>query len=353
MYTNSLYKKKLNTVLLLKNLVKVLLLNIKKNKIFISLLTIITILVLFSGCINNDSEAMEIKYGGQYYPGEFLLKGGDFWSKYNLTVEHILFSSGSENNQGLISGEIDINCGSDSKTVSLFNAIPDQALIIGTIQKGDRYSTVVKENSEYQSWGDLKGKTVGTKLGTGAEQVLRRYFEENQSLSWGDYEWVNLNIEDMIAALDGGTIEAFTAWEPTPGIAEAQGIGRILRTFGDIALVPVSIHTTLDYAKDHREEIVKFLATHIDKYQMIISDPDQAAEIAAQAASATGNIVSADAFKKIFNRINFSIEFDEEVLASINDTAEFLFNQGKIDTIPTIKWDKSFLEEAMELQEKS
>ena len=48
----------------------------------------------------------------------------------------------------------------------------------------------------------------------------------------------------MIAALDNEQIEAFTAWEPTPAIAEAMGIGRMLRTYGDIALVPASIHTT-------------------------------------------------------------------------------------------------------------
>jgi len=313
------------------------------------MLGLITIASL-SGCIGG--EKVDIRYGGQYYPGEFLLEGKNFWEKYGLKVEHILFSSGTENNQALISGDIDINCGSDSKTVALFNAIPDKALIIGTLQKGDRYSTVVRVDSPYQTWEDLKGKTVATRLGTGAEQVLRRYFEQNENLSWDDFNWVNLKIEDMIAALESGTIEAFTAWEPTPAIAEAQGIGRILRTYGDVALVPVSIHTTIEFANTHREEIVKFLAAQMDKAEMIKNDPDLAAELAAQAASERGYNVSADAFKKVFERINFSIDFDGKVLDAINDTAHFLYEQGKIDKIPQIKWDKSFLEEAKELRKK-
>jgi ABC-type nitrate/sulfonate/bicarbonate transport system substrate-binding protein len=330
---------------------------LKKEKIKM-LFVIATILLfisgIFAGCLGVDeSEAGKIRYGGQYYPEEFLLQGYDFWSKYDIDVEHTLFSSGSENNQALISGEVDINCGSDSKTVSLFNAMPDDVVIIGTIQKGDRYSTVVRADSDYQTWEDLKGKTVGTRLGTGAEQVLLRYFEIDENLSWDDFDWVNLNIEDMISALDAGTIEAFTAWEPTPGIAEAQGVGRILRTYGDIALVPVSLHTTLDYIKNHREDIVKFLAAHLDKTEMIETDPEGAAALAAQAASASGNEVSADAFLKIFGRINFSIDFNEEVLASINDTAQFLYDQGKIDSIPTIRADRSLLIEAMKLREGS
>ena len=35
-------------------------------------------------------ELKPIRYGGQLYPEEFLLKGGDFFSKYGLIVEHTL-----------------------------------------------------------------------------------------------------------------------------------------------------------------------------------------------------------------------------------------------------------------------
>jgi len=327
----------------------------KKEKMKIIFVTATILLLtagLFSGCIKEEAEAGTIRYGGQYYPGEFLLEGRNFWDEYNIEVEHTLFSSGSENNQALISGDVDVNCGSDSKTVALFNSLPDDAVILGTIQQGDRYSTVVKVDSEYETWTDLKGETVATRLGTGAEQVLRRYFDQNESLSWDDFEWVNLNIEDMISSLDAGSIEAFTAWETTPGIAEAQGVGKILRSFGDIALVPVCLHTTLDYAEEHREDIVKFIASHMDKAELIKDDPEQAAELAAQAASDQGIEVSSEAFLKMFNRIDFTIELNSNILASINDTAQFLYDQGKIDSVPTLRWDESFIEEAMELRQQ-
>ncbi|MCD6108943.1 MAG: ABC transporter substrate-binding protein [Thermoplasmata archaeon] len=325
--------------------------NTDKKYLCVVMLGILVGTSLLAGCIGGEKK-VDVRYGGQYYPGEFLLEGKNFWEKYGLNVEHILFSSGSENNQALISGEIDINCGSDSKTVALFNAIPDRALIIGTLQRGDRYSTVVRADSNYHSWEDLKGKTVATRLGTGAEQVLRRYFEQSENLSWNDFNWVNLKIEDMISALESGTIEAFTAWEPTPSIAEAQGVGRILRTYGDIALVPVCLHTTVEFAQKHREEIVKFLAAQMDKADMIKNNPEKAAQLAAQAASKVGYNVSADAFERVFKRINFIIDFDGKILDAINDTAHFLYEQGKIDKIPQLRWDRSFIEEAKTLREK-
>lgn len=312
------------------------------------------LVILLAGVLivgGDDQEA--IRYGGQYYPGEFLLKGyPELWAKYGIEVEHILFSSGTENNLALISGSIDINVGSDSKTAALFAAIPDEALIIATVQRGDRYSTIVGVDSPYQTWDDLKGKTVGTRLGTGAEQVLLRYFDQVEDLSWDDFNWVNIKIEDMIAALDNESIEAFTAWEPTPAIAESQGVGRVLRSYGDIALVPVSIHTTLEYAESHREEIVRFLAAHLDKVDLIESFPDLAGRLAAEAAGAQGIEVSPDAFVRIFNRVDFSLQVDDEVIASIQDTAAFLYEKDKLDVIPEFRWDGSFLEEAKLLREQ-
>ena len=295
----------------------------------------------------------DIRYGAQYYPGEFVLKGyPQLWEKYGLSVEHILFSSGAENNQALISGRCDINVGSDSKTVALFSVIEKRALIIGTLQRGDRYATIVRADSDYHRWEDLKGKIVGTRLGTGAEQVLRRYFDKEKALAWEDFRWVNLKLEDMIAALQGRSIEAFTVWAPTWAIAEAQGVGKVLRMYGDIALVPVSIHTTRAFAKKHRPEIVKFLAAHLDKAEMIRTNPERAAKLAAKAASAKGYNVSAQAFLNVFKRIDFSLGITDGTLNAIKDTAAFLHNKGKITKIPAFTHDKSFFEEAVALQKK-
>jgi ABC-type nitrate/sulfonate/bicarbonate transport system substrate-binding protein len=115
--------------------------------------------------------------------------------------------------------------------------------------------------------------------------------------------------------------------------------------------VPVSIHTTLGFADSHRDEIVKFLAAQLDKAEMIKNNPQQSAQLAAAAASERGSEVSSDAFLTIFQRIDFSIEFNTTVLEAINDTAQFLYDQGKIDSIPEIRWDTSFLEEAITLRE--
>jgi len=310
-------------------------------------------LMIMGTCMVASGSDVTIRYGGQYYPGEFVLQGTpEIWEKFGLNVQHMIFSSGTENNQALISGRCDINCGSDSKTVALFSVMEEKALIIGSIQKGDRYATVIRSDSEYTSWSDLKGKTVATRLGSGAEQVLRRYFSQYSSASWDEFKWVNLKVEDMIAALQGGQIEAFTVWEPTCAIAETQGAGRILRTYGDISPVPVLLHTTTEFASKHRPEIIQFLCAHLEKAQFIKEKPQKAAHKAAEAAKKKGYHVSEDAFSKVFERIDFSIDLNQEIIDAIENTAGFLHQKGKIDSIPSFRYDTSLLEEAKAVFEK-
>jgi len=317
---------------------------------------LIIALLFITGCTstqtgNENSEGLTtIRYGGQLYPGEFVLAGDpSIWDKYGIEVEHTLFSSGAENNEALVAGVVDINCGSDTKTVSLFNAIPDEALIIGKLQSGNRYTTIIRKDAEYTSWEDLKGKTVATRFGTGAELVLRMYYEE-EGLSWDDFNYVNLKIEDMAAALEQGQIEAFTAWEPTPAIAEAMGIGKVLRTYGDVSSVPVCLHTTKSYAATHEDEIVRFLAAQLDKADLITNNPEEAAYIASKTAAERGIDISPEAFITVFNRIDFSIDFDEDTINDIEEAAAFLYEQDKTQSIPSLSYDKSYLEKAIALR---
>ncbi|MFQ6051239.1 MAG: ABC transporter substrate-binding protein [Candidatus Hydrothermarchaeota archaeon] len=307
----------------------------------------------FAACLGPKTvELPAIRYGGQYYPGEFLLYGKpDFWSKYGIKVDHKIFSSGGENNEALIAGIVDINCGADTRTISLFNAIPEQALIIGTVQRGNRYTTIVRADSDYESWEDLKGKKVATRFGTGAEGVLRKYYKR-EGYNWEDFEYVNLKVEEMISSLEKGLIEAFTAWEPTPAIAEARGIGKVLRTYGDVALVPASIHTKKEFAYKNEDSLIRFLAAHLDKADLIKNNPKEASKIASSAARKKGIEVPPEAFEKVFNRINFQIEFGNEVIEAIYDTAEFMVEAGKITKIPKLAWDTSFVEKAKELRKE-
>ena len=296
----------------------------------------------------------DIRYGGQYYPEEFLFKGYDFFSKYGIKVDHKLFSSGTENTIALISGSVDVNIGSDSKTVALFNTIGDKAVIIAVSQRGDRYTTVIRNDSKYTDWSQLKGKKVATRFGTGAEYVLRKYFDSRDDLDWNDFEWINMKIEDMVIALKAGKIEAFTAWAPTPSIAIVQNVGKELMSYGNVALTPVQIHTTKKFLEKNRELLVRFLAAHIEKSEMIKNNPEKAAFYAAKGAREMGVDISEAAFLDLFKRIDYNMNFNvDDLNKELINTSQFLLSQGKINKIPQFYFDKSILEDAWKLYKET
>ena len=231
------------------------------------------------------SAGPQLTYAGQYYPEEFLLQRDPFWTDSNNVYK--LFSSGTDGNEALIAGRVDASVASDTKSVALFAAIPDRAVIIACVQSGDRYTTIIAPGNAALSWEDLKGKTVATRFGTGAEVVLRHYYAAH-GLSWEDFNYVNLDVVDMIGALKTGHIDAFTAWSITPELAEAQGAGKPLSTSYAEFAAPACVHTTTSAIEHKREQLVQLLVAHLKKARLIKDNPHEAARLAAQQASARG-----------------------------------------------------------------
>jgi ABC-type nitrate/sulfonate/bicarbonate transport system substrate-binding protein len=292
----------------------------------------------------------KIRYGGQYYPGEWLLQGRpELWTERGIEVEHTMFASAGEANEALIAGNIDVVVGADTRAVSMFNAIPDQALIIGVVHQGKKIFTMVGVDSPYQSWDDLKGKKVATKFGTGAEGAMEQFWARD-GYQRTDFELINMGLPEMTPALEAGQIDAFTAWEPTPAIAEAKGVARVLRSYEDISLVPSLLYTTKAYAEAHPEELAAFLAAHMDKQAMIERDPKGAAQLAAAAASAKGVEVPAAAFETVYGRMSFEVVFDQAVIDTLEGTAQFMVDKGKLETAPTLVWDDRYLNAARQLR---
>ena len=286
-----------------------------------------------------------LRYGGQLYPDDFLLASEGFWAASRLDVEHILFSSGTEGNESLVAGRVDVAVGSDSKTVALFSRIPKRAVVLACTQGGNRYSTIVKSDSTASSWGDLKGKRVAVRLGTGAELVLRRFFELND-LNWRDFQHVNLPVENMVRALEGGQIEAFTAWSITPEISISRGVGRRLVSYGKITSVPVCIHSTRSFVESNRELLIKMLMAHLRKAAMIRENPNGAAKLAAMEAARRAIHIPQSAFLDAFQRIDFSVSLSEKRLKAIEKTAEFLKERNAVSRTSPIYVNYSILEQA-------
>ncbi len=282
-------------------------------------------LLSFTAC---QSAHQPLHYGGQIYPEELLLEGMDVWSSHNLAVDHVIFKNPDDLVEAFRSGVVDIALFSDIQAARIFAEMSDKAVIIGVSERGDRMSTVVRADADIASWADLQGKKVALRSGSGVELALKRYFALHPELKWDAVEWIDLSTDEMPAALASGAVDAITALEPVPAMAQALGGMRVLASYGAVSPSPLVFVTTRDFAENHKNEIAAFLRGQQEKLDLIRSDPAQAARIASKEAQTYDLEIPASAFHIVFKRIDSSLGIDETAKSALSVAGQDLLEAG-------------------------
>jgi NitT/TauT family transport system substrate-binding protein len=131
-------------------------------------------------------------------------------------------------------------------------------LIIATLTNYDGYR-IVAWKDVVRAPNDLKGKRVGTHVGTSAQYFLARFLQAH-GLRVDDVTQVNVAVPDGPTALEGRSVDVLVTWEP--GISNAES------RLGDKATVlpargVYNIHyvllTTPEYAKANPEMVRRIL----------------------------------------------------------------------------------------------
>jgi sulfonate transport system substrate-binding protein len=307
-------------------------------------LSIVTAAFSLPAC---QEKEQSLHYGGQLYAQEFLLQGMDFWSPYNLDVEHVLFSNPDDLVDGFLKGVVDIALFSEIQAAQIFSEMGEKAVIIAIAESGDRITTLVRADSEIENWDDLDGKRVALRSGSGAELAMKRYFSLHD-MNWNAIEWFNLPVDDMPDALAEGAVDAITAVEPIPAMARAGGGMRIMQSYGDCCPAPMVLVTTASFARENAEKIVRFLQGHLDKVALIEDDAALAARTAAKEALVYDLEIPASAFHIVFMRVDFSMEIKDSLIESMQYTAAALRTQRALDSLPEFVTDGNYLEQAMQ-----
>lgn len=121
------------------------------------------------------------------------------------------FFKGNDANFFLKHGDLDAGIGGDMPAIRM--AATSRIVITSLIQYGPT-SIVAKKLMLLKN---LRGKRIGYALGSNAHYMLLSALS-SAGLNKEDVHLIPLEVSQMTEALKTGTIEAFAAWEPTPGI---------------------------------------------------------------------------------------------------------------------------------------
>jgi sulfonate transport system substrate-binding protein len=202
-----------------------------------------------------------------------------------IEVKWVEFSFGPPLLEALNTGNLDFGYTGDAPPIFAQAARANLLYVAALPAAGANEAIVVPEDSPIKTLADLRGKKVGFAKGSSAHNTTVAALEK-AGLSYSDITPVYLAPADGATAFSGGSLDAWTIWDPYLALVE-KGKVRVLASAKDVhestafflankdftgqhpeivALLNQTFAQESKWADQHRAEIVKTLheATSVD-----------------------------------------------------------------------------------------
>ncbi|MGM9926901.1 MAG: ABC transporter substrate-binding protein [Bacillus sp. (in: firmicutes)] len=311
----------------------------KKWHLLLSLLVIIFLTAC--GSEESNGENKPLKLGFSALPSWYLwhlVEEKGFFEKNGVEVELVYFPVYADSLSALNTGEIDGNSQALIDTIApLENGIPLKPVFITDNSNGGDGLVATKD---IQTVADLKGKKVGTEIGT-IEHFFMLTALEQAGLSEKDVEFTNMAVQDAGTTFIAGNLDAAGLWEPFLSKAETEGEGHKLITSAEFpGLIADLFVVREEIAEEREEDIQNITAAWFEAVEYFKGNEEESLQIIADAAGITVEelAVGMEGFDLFTVEQNMKAMEKGESYESIHYTAdknsEFLNKLGFIDENP-------------------
>lgn len=292
-----------------------------------------------------------IRLGLQSVPTDVLYKAKDWSEPFGLKTEISSYSSAGDSLKAFLAGRVDVVSGGAARLVTMAAMQPEKFWIVAANQYGgDRYGMMVAPNAPYKTIEDLKGKKIGVVGGSGAHGTLM-LFLANKKIEPTEFEFINMKVSDIAAAVNRGVIDAGLAWEPQVAISEVNGTTKRIFSMKGVNESPNFILVSRDYAKTDPEGLIKYIASLIAMSEFITKDPAQTGEMIANELGKSGIEMKPKAMELAVSRVIVNPKIEQVLIDELPSIAEPMIASGRIKSMPDFQAlvNTSFYDKAIEL----
>ena len=264
---------------------------------FFSLLLLSLFLSLsLKGCaIFSEPQLQPLRIGLNNWPGYaimFYAQEKGIFAKRGLSVELVRFSNQQDNVRAMLRGALDA---SFVPFWEVMQADPGENkpvyLLVADVSHG---SDGIVAQSAIKSVKELKGKRVGTKLGTVSHLILLEALNANQ-LQPLDVEIDDVLNETAVEKLQAGSLDAAVLWEPTLQNTAKAIQGNVIFTTKEVdSTVVDGLATSASFVTDHKAALTKFILAWFDTIHALETEPEAVFEIVGQKIGQTGESFAED-----------------------------------------------------------
>jgi ABC-type nitrate/sulfonate/bicarbonate transport system substrate-binding protein len=306
-----------------------------KKKLVSTLMVLILVTALFSGCGSNSSKEADgqvtIRIAVQKsiaipYLAEALGYYEDEFAKDNVKVELVEFSLGPAVIEAVSSGEIDIGFLGDVPAFSgLING--GDYKIVARWESDNSSYLITRDDANINSLEDLKGKKLSYAFG----------------ITEDDVEIINLSLADSVTSIVNGDVDAAVVDELRATQAvEKGGVSKLMDSEGYKLFVSPIIATN-EFTSEHADLTSRVLKVIEKAAEYSEQNPDDAIEKAADRIEVEKSVID-----PIIRNCNLEVYLGDEELNAIKENAAQAYQYGVITQELNVEdyIDTKYLEDA-------
>ncbi|WP_245823478.1 aliphatic sulfonate ABC transporter substrate-binding protein [Metabacillus halosaccharovorans] len=336
---------------------------VRKMKIMIGL-TFIAVILVLSACGNSTSKDTSSKVAAQRKESQDVVvnigvqgKTGILpyarekqyfekaFEKEGVKVTWNEFASGPPHFEALASGRLDFGAVGGTPVIAGQSGNVDFKAIAVSSDGKKGNSIIVPKGSTIKELSDLKGKKIGVAKGSSAFNFLYMAID-HAGLKDSDIEIIQLQPDEARPALDNGSIDAWSIWEPYATTAVFQTDAKVLVTGEDLNInAPSFLIARTEFTEKHPDLTVLFLKTYEEVRQQFVQNIDGVSEELAESQKVDEEIIRS----VLKNSEPILSPTTDEFSKAHQKQADFLYSVGgidqKLDTSKVI--ENKFVDEAL------
>jgi len=246
------------------------------------------------------------------------------------------FDAGRGVRDAMVAGAIDI--GAMGSVPFVVGAARDEMTAIAIDSYfGGLILLQVKAGSPVTRMEDLRGKKIGTAVGSNTHSVLIEVVAPAFGLKPQDYQVVNVGFGNMQSALAAGSVDAVTALEPYGSLAEQEGLARSLLSFGKFDPSPNILVARTAFLRANEALVVDFLKPWLEGARIFNNEKARATSIVLREYERQGYKLPSAVIEKSLARLRVEPDITPETRKYLADAAESLKRRNQLPASPN--WD--------------
>jgi ABC-type nitrate/sulfonate/bicarbonate transport system substrate-binding protein len=262
------------------------------------------------------------------------------YDKLHARVDVHRFASGQAVRDAMVSKHIDI--GAVGSTPFIIGVTKAEMVAVGVVAyTGKMCMVVARKGSGIKSVADLKGRRIASQVGSQTDHAFQAKIAPKFGLSKSDYQVVNVAFENHVAALSGGSVDAFAGVDPFTAVAEYEGLGVVLVDYEKYDLLPSMLAVNSTVLRQRPDDVVAFLKGWLAGVKIVREDPARATAIAVKLFRSQGYSVPDAVIARAVSRVDVEPTFRPGLKEYLAEQSQQLYQQKKISSIPD--WSKALV----------